>query len=183
MPSSPSTYVGPSELFRLLWGGLILRGKTYAEVRDAGESTRLCLAVAVLAGAAFGLRLAAYGGLSPALLAVDRILIVLGQILLESAVIWGIGVALLRRSLRFGAALRPLALARAPQVAYAVLALLQVPPQWDFVVAVWLLVAFALAIRTALASGWLLAWSIVAVQFLVGEMLTRTGTLFPAPGA
>lgn len=178
--SSPSTYVGPSELFRVLWGGLLLRREIYAEVRKQGESTRLCLAVVVLGGAALGLRLAAYAGLSPALLAIDRILIVLGQVLFESAVVWGIGVGLLRRSIRFGEALRPVALARAPQVAYAALALLQLGQEIDFLVSIWLLVAFAVAVRAALESGWLLAWAIVAVQFLVGEMLSRSGAVLPS---
>jgi hypothetical protein len=121
-----------------------------------------------------------YGGLSPALLAVDRILIVLGQILLESGLIWGIGAAGLRRGLGFGEVLRPVALARAPQVVYAGLALLEAPQEANFLVAIWLLIAFAVAIRSIFESGWLLAWSIVAVLGLAGESLSRLGTFIPS---
>src|SRR4029453_583267 len=88
--TSPSTYVGPSALFRLLWGGLRLKYGVYSEVRQHPDSLRLCLAVTILAGAAYGVRLAVFSGLSPALLALDRILIVIGQLLLESAFVWAV---------------------------------------------------------------------------------------------
>jgi hypothetical protein len=177
---SHSRYVGPPALFRVLWGGLLLRREIYTEVKDHGESTRLCIAVAILGGAAFGVRLAAYSGLSAALLAVDRILIVLGQVLFETVIVWAIGKGLVRRELRYGEVLRPAALARAPQVLYALLALFDAPAEANFAVSIWLLVAFAVAIRTALESGWLLAWAIVVGLGVIGELLSRTGTLLPS---
>jgi hypothetical protein len=72
------------------------------------------------------------------------------------------------------------ALARAPQVVYAGLALLEAPQEANFLVAIWLLIAFAVAIRSIFESGWLLAWSIVAVLGLAGELLSRLGTFIPS---
>jgi hypothetical protein len=178
--TSPSTYIGPSELFRLLWGGLRLKYSVYSEVRQSPDSLRLCLTITILAGAAYGVQLAVLTDISPALLAVVWILIVMGQLLFESAVVWAIGAGLLRRSVRFGEVLRPLALARAPQVAYAALALVEVPSAVNFAVAIWLLIAFAVAIRAALESGWLLTLATVAAIFLAEVLAGRAGSLIPS---
>jgi hypothetical protein len=173
------TYVGPGELGRLLWGALRLRPDTYSEVARVAESWRLCAAIAVLGGAAYGIRLAVFSGLSPIVLAVDRILIVLGQTFFESAVVWLIGRALLRKALGFTQVFRPVALARAPQLFYLVLALLEAPAVAGVLVSVWLLAAFAVAIRAALQTGWIAAIVIVLMLGLAGELLSRTAPLLP----
>ena len=175
--TSPSTYVGPSELFRLLWGGLRLKYGVYSEVRQHPDSLRLCLAITTLAGASYGVQLGVLTGISPALLAVVWILIVMGQLLFESAVVWAIGAGLLRRSVRFGEVLRPLALARAPQIAYAALAVVEAPSAVNFALAIWLLIAFAVAIRAALESGWLLTLATVAAVGLAEVLAGRAGPL------
>jgi hypothetical protein len=172
-------YVGPPELGRLAWGALRLRPDTYSEVARAPESWRLCVAVAVLGGAAYGIRLAVYSGLSPLVLAIDRILIVLGQTFFESAVVWLIGIGILRKGVRYTRVLRPVALARAPQLLYLVLALLEAPALAGVVVSVWLLAAFAVAIRAALDTGWLVAIVIVVALGVAGELLSRVAPLLP----
>lgn len=173
------SYVGPGELGRLLWGALRLRVETYAEAARVPESWRLCTAIAILGGAAYGIRLAAYSGLSAIVLAVDRILIVLGQTFFETAIVWLIGIAVLRKSVQYTQVFRPVALARAPQLLYLVLALFEAPAVAGVVVSVWLLAAFAAAIRGALDTGWLLAIAIVLVLGIAGELLSRAAPLLP----
>jgi hypothetical protein len=172
-------YVGPPELGRLLWGALRLRLATYAEVAQAPQSWRLCAAIAVLGGAAYGVRLAVYSGLSPVVLAIDRILIVLGQTFFESFVVWLIGIGLLRSGVRYTRVFRPVALARAPQLLYLVLALFEAPAVAGVVISVWLLAAFAVAIRGALETGWLVAIGIVVALGVAGELLSRVAPLLP----
>jgi hypothetical protein len=145
----------------------------------APESTRLCVAVAILGGAAYGLRLAVYSGLSAALLAIDRILIVLGQVLLETTLVWLLAVWLMRRGARWGEVFRPVALARAPQVLYALLALLEAPSEASVIVSIWLLVCFTVAVRTALASGWVAAAAVVLAMGLAVQLLDRSAPLLP----
>jgi hypothetical protein len=163
------TYIGPEALLVLLWGGVRLDRERYREVAQAPAATHLCLAMAALAGVARGFQLAAELKLTAAFLIIVGIAIALGGVVFESAIVWGLSRAVPRVTrASFGNVIRPLALATAPAVLYALIPLLPEQAPIAPVISLWLLLAFVVAIRAALDCGVGLA-VVVAVLVRVVE--------------
>lgn len=176
MPS-PQSYIGPGELWRLLFGAVCLRPAIFAEVAIHPNALRLCLACTVIGGSAYGVRLAVASGVSPMLAAVFGILLVLGRVPLDSAIVWLLARPLLRSQVEFGRIVRPLALAVAPAVLYGLLALLEAPASVDLVASLWMLIAFILAVRAALSSGWIATILVAVLLRIANDLLWRATAL------
>ena len=169
MPS-PSSYVGPGELWRLLFGAILLKPAAFEEAAREPEALRLCLASAVIGGAAYGFRLAIPGIAGP-LAAAFGIVLVLGHLVIDAALVWILGRPATGRATPYGRILRPLALALAPALLYGVLALLEAPAQVDIAASLWMLIAFVIAVRAALETGWLVTIAIALLLRIANELL------------
>lgn len=176
MPASFS-YIGPGELWRLLFGAVCLQGAIFQEVARERRALRLCLACAVLGGAAYGLRLAGSAGVAPMLAVAFGIVLVLGRIPLDAAIVWVLARPLLQQPTSFGDLVRPFALAASPAVLYGLLALLEAPASVDLAASLWMLLAFVIALRAALSTSW---WVTILVALL---LRIANDLLFRATGA
>ncbi|MBM4265197.1 MAG: hypothetical protein FJ144_01065 [Deltaproteobacteria bacterium] len=164
-------FVGPGALVELVLGGLLLRPMQYREVVREPASMRLCFAVAVLAGAATGIGRSEQIGLAPVIAVLLHVIVTLLTVAIESGVVWLVAGAGLRRGIGYGAVVRPMALATAPRLVYALLGLGTGIPALEILGTVWLLAAFVLAVDAAIERGWAAA---VAVALAVGVL--RWGT-------
>lgn len=148
------TYVGPGALIELVGGALRLRPAIYRDVSEAREATKLCLAVAFVAGAATAPVIGPGSGLTLPVALVVGILLTLGILLIESVIVWGLCRGVLKGEQTFGQVVRPLAAAHAPRLAYLVVPVVGLPFVLALVIAVWMLAAFVVAIRAITDRGW-----------------------------
>ena len=169
------SYVGPASLLSLFFAGLRLDQATYRRVSTETAATHQCVGVALLAAVALGLERGMALGFAPILMVLVEILRTGATLVVESAIVWAFARPLAGRPVAFGAVLRPLGLAVAPTIFYLVTVLTGIVSPVQEVIAVWLLIAFVVAIRAALGVGWgraaLLAIAVWAVGWVVDEML------------
>ena len=164
-------FVGPGALVEVVLGGLLLRPAQYREVVREPASTRLCFAVAVLGGVATGIGRAEEIGLAPVMAVLLHVIVTLLTVATESGVVWIAARAGIRPRVGYGAVVRPMALATAPRLVYALLGLGTGVPALELLGTVWLLAAFVLAVEAALERGWAVA---VAVALGVGVLRWAT---------
>lgn len=177
------SYVGPASLLALLLGGLRLDLATYRRVSLDAAATHQCIAVALLGAIALGFDVAGPLGFTPTLMIAFEMVRALAVLVADAFVVWILGWIFLRRRGGFATVLRPIALAGAPGVLFVILAVLRtaapaaVAPG-GFAVSVWLLAAFAVAIRAALDCGLGLAaalavavWAIEKGMYALAEQL------------
>lgn len=172
------SYVGPASLLSLLFAGLRLDQATYRQVSTEPAATYHCIGVALLASVALGMERASALGFAPPLMVLVEMLRTGATLVIESAIVWTFGRALAGRPVAFGAVLRPVGLAGAPTILYLVTVLTGVTSPFQELIAIWLLIAFVVAIRAALGTGWVLAAAVAtlvwAVGWVVDEMLSYT---------
>lgn len=161
------SYVGPRPLLELIGGGLRLRPQTYRDFSGARDATRLCVAIAVLAGAASAPLIRPALGLVLAVALVLGIRLSLGILFAESLLVWAVTRLALREPCTLGQILRPFAHAHAPRVAYLLVPLVGYPPVLGLGISLWLIAAFVVAVEAATRRGWGVA---VAVSVLVGVL-------------
>jgi len=169
------SYVGPASLLSLLLAGLRLDQATYRQVSTETAATYQCIGVALLGAVALGMERASALGFAPPFMVVVEMLRTGVTLVVESAIVWTFGRALASHPAGFGAVLRPLGLAGAPTILYLVTVLTGITSPFQEVIAIWLLIAFVVAIRAALGTGWVLASALAtlvwAVGWVVDEML------------
>jgi len=179
-PPGLGEHVGPAALVSLLLAGLGLRGETYRRVSADPGATHHCLAATVLGAVAYGLCVSRRIDLAPPLLVVVEIVRAMATLVVESAIVWALGRWMLGREVPFASVLRPLALAGAPGLLFAIAAVPQAEAAVAVGVPVWLLTAFVLAIRSALDVSWPraigLALGVWLVESLPGAMLGLVGS-------
>jgi hypothetical protein len=156
-------YVGPGALVELLWGGMRLDPARYREVAEQTGASRLCAAIAVLAGAATGLGRGPELEIAPVVAAVLYVLVTLTTVAAESALVWLVARVVLRRTTSFGRIARPLALATAPRLVYVVAAAGTGMPVVELAGSLWLLAAFVVGVEAAVRRGWGVAIGTTAV--------------------
>ncbi len=166
------SYVGPGALFELLSGALRLQPETYRGVCREPEATKLCIAVAVLAGAVSAPDVGPEMGLILPVALVWGIVVTLGILLVESVILWGLCRLVLRNDRTFGAVVRPLAAAHAPRLAYLLLPLIGPQPALQIAVSFWLLGAFVVAIEAVTARGWTVAVALTVLVWVLGGLLS-----------
>lgn len=166
----------PRRFGQRLLGALTLDASVYEEVEQYPDALGQATAVVLLAALARGVGAAAQGDFVAGVLA--------GVLswLLGTAIIWLIGVVILRLSSDFAELLRTLGFATAPQLLYA-LGLLPIGPlQLGFALAVFGLglVAWVIAVRQALdvSTPWALAICWIALLPSLGMALALDVLLF-----
>ncbi|MBU6282994.1 hypothetical protein KGQ64_12185 [bacterium] len=173
-------HVGPAKLVSTLFAGIGLRDATYRHVSAEPDATHHCLAATLLGAIAYGLCVSRRIELAPALLVVVEALRSMGTLVVESAIVWLLGRRMTGRQLPFGSVLRPLALAGAPGILFAIGAIPEVETAVAIGVPAWLLVAFVVAIRAAFDCSWPqavgLALGVWLVEHLPGALLTLFGS-------
>lgn len=160
------TFVGPAALLALVRDALLLRYSTYEEVCRYPAATKLCLAVAVLAGAATGFVLGAGDQIVEAVAIVFGIFVTFGILLFEAAIVWVLFRVILRRAHTFGSVLRPLALAHAPRLGFLVVLFLEDRLAlflWSNVLRAWTFGALLVALRALSGGSWILGILVGAV--------------------
>jgi len=148
------TYVGPGALLELAGGALGLRPQTYREAAREVDATKLSIAVAVIAGAASAPVLGPSLQVVLPVAMVVGILLTLGILLIESAMVWGLCWIALPDARSFGQVMRPLAVAHAPRLAYLLVPVVGHVPALSIAISVWLLAAFVVAMQAATGRGW-----------------------------
>ncbi|MDG2307285.1 MAG: hypothetical protein P8R42_22090 [Candidatus Binatia bacterium] len=156
-------YVGPGALFELIGGALRLNPNTYRAVSRSRDATKLCVAVAVLAGAASAPVIGPDEGLVLPVALVIGILLSLGILAIESALVWGLCRLVLREPRSYGEVVRPLAAAHVPRVGYLLVPIIGYPPALGIGITVWMLATFVVAMEAATRRGWLVAVSFCIV--------------------
>lgn len=147
-------YVGPGALVELVGGALGLRPAVYRDVSESPEATKLCVAVAFVAGAASAPIIGAGDDLTLPVALVIGILLTLGILLIESVIVWGLCQGVLKGQQSFGQVVRPLAAAHAPRLAYLLVPIVGFPFALAVAISVWMLAAFVVAIRAVTDRGW-----------------------------
>ncbi|MFM8408925.1 MAG: hypothetical protein ACKOCT_01495 [Alphaproteobacteria bacterium] len=180
-------HVGPAPLLALLLAGIGLRQETYRHVAKESDATHHCLAATLLGSIAYGLCLAGRIDLAPPVLVVVEMARAMATLVVEAGIVWLLGRWLLRKDLPFGSVLRPVALAGAPGLLFALGAIPAAEPAVAVGVPVWLLIAFVVAVRAAFECSWghavALAFGVWLVEHLPGAILDLTGSSVPLPGS
>ena len=148
------SYVGPGALVSLVGAGLRLAPEAYGGVAEEPAATKMCLAVAFIAGAASAPVLGPAAGVGLPLALVFGIVLTLGILVIEAAIGWAAARLLLSPRRTFGAFVRPLAVGHAPRLGYLLVPALGLPPWLALTVSVWLIAAFVVAMKAATAQGW-----------------------------
>lgn len=162
-----NSYVGPGPLVDLVGKALLLRPEVYREVSAAPEATKMCVAVALVAGAASAPIIGPESGIVLPVALVVGILLTLGILLIESLIVWGLCRGVLRGEQSFGSVLRPLAVAHAPRFAYLVVPLVGFPVSLAVAISLWMLGAFVVAVQAVTGSSWPVA---VGLSLVVGAL-------------
>ena len=178
-------HVGPAALLSMLLAGIGLRQATYRHVAVESDATHHCLAATLLGAIAYGLCVSGHVALAPPLLVAVEILRAMATLVVESGIVWMLGRWALGRRLPFGAVLRPIALAGAPGLLFAIGAIPEAEAAVAIGVPAWLLVAFVVAIRSAFECSWpqaiALALGVWLVEHLPGALLGLLESPAPLP--
>ncbi len=180
-PPRLRTHVGPSELVSLLLAGIGLRQETYRHVAAEPDATHHCLAATLLGAIAYGLCVSGRIALAPPLLVVVEAIRAMATLVVEAGIAWMLGRWALGRRLPFGAVLRPIALAGAPGLFFAIGAIPEAEPAVAIGVPAWLLVAFVVALRAAFDGSWFQAIALALGVWLVEHLPGALLALLDAP--
>ncbi len=161
------SYVGPGALLELAGAALRMRPDTYREVCREPEATKLCVAVAVVAGAASAPVIGPSTGLILPVALVLGIVLTLGILAIESLLVWALCRLVLRNDRSFGGVVRPLAAAHAPRLAYLLVPLVGLPVALSAVISIWMLASFVVAMEAITARGWPVA---IGLSVVVGAL-------------
>lgn len=179
-------HVGPAALISLLLAGIGLRQESYRHVATDPDATHHCIAATLLGAIAYGLCLAGKIDLAPPVLVVVEMIRAMTTLAVEAAIVWLLGRWLIGTPIAFGSVLRPIALAGAPGVLFAIGAFPGAETAAAIGVPAWLLVAFVVAVRAAFGCGWgqavALAFGVWLIEHLPGVLLDLTGSPLPLPG-
>lgn len=156
------TFVGPGALLELIRDGLLLRRETYRQVSLSPDATKLCLAVAFVAGAASAPIVGPSEQVVLAVALVFGIFITFGILLFEAFLVWGLCRTVLRGQQSFGAVLRPLAVAHAPRLGFLLVPVLGL--SWALAVALklWGFAALLVALKALTDRSWPVAVGMTA---------------------
>ena len=169
-------HVGPAALGSLILSGIGLSPKAYRRASEEDDATHHCVAATLLGAIVLGLYLSRSISLVPQVLVLVEVVRAMAMLAVQTSIVWILGRWVLRRQQSFASVLRPVALAGAPGVLFALGASPPVETAVGIAGPIWLLAAFVVAIRAALDCTWpqavALALGVWLVEHAPGALLT-----------